>query len=231
MAITRSYTKPCIKIYEVKVSRSDFKGDGKWNLYLQYCNEFYFVCPAGMITKEELPLDVGLIWYYPDKDKVITKRKAVRRDITADLSDMYRYILYSVIKPDRIPFYSDKREFARAYIEDRANRKDVGYALGSKLAFRLQEAEAELERLSQSREKLDFLDKLMELMDDKGIVPSYLWPSPYRQHTQAEYDHLLKMIEGKLGRTVPDEIYTAVDQLKRITTILERAASAKDSTE
>lgn len=43
LAITKSYTKPCIIGYEIKVSRSDFLGDNKWHLYLQYCNEFFFV--------------------------------------------------------------------------------------------------------------------------------------------------------------------------------------------
>lgn len=52
LAMTRSYTSPCITGYEIKVSRSDFFGDNKWHLYLQYCNEFYFVVPVGMVAKD-----------------------------------------------------------------------------------------------------------------------------------------------------------------------------------
>lgn len=62
LAITKSYTKPNIIGYEIKVSRNDFLQDNKWHLYLQYCNEFYFVVPKGLVKKEELPDHVGLIY-------------------------------------------------------------------------------------------------------------------------------------------------------------------------
>lgn len=52
LAITKSYTKPNIIGYEIKVSRNDFLQDNKWHLYLQYCNEFYFVVPKGLVKKE-----------------------------------------------------------------------------------------------------------------------------------------------------------------------------------
>ena len=61
LAITKSYTKPNIIGYEIKVSRNDFLQDNKWHLYLQYCNEFYFVVPKGLVKKEELPDHVGLM--------------------------------------------------------------------------------------------------------------------------------------------------------------------------
>lgn len=51
LAITKSYTKPNIIGYEIKVSRNDFLQDNKWHLYLQYCNEFYFVVPKGLVKK------------------------------------------------------------------------------------------------------------------------------------------------------------------------------------
>lgn len=51
LAITKSYTKPNIIGYEIKVSRSDFLQDNKWHLYLQYCNEFFFVVPKGLVKR------------------------------------------------------------------------------------------------------------------------------------------------------------------------------------
>ncbi len=81
LAMTRSYTAPCITGYEIKVSRSDFLGDNKWHLYLQYCNEFYFVVPVGLVAKNEIPEDVGLIYYYPETGKLLKKRRAVYRKI------------------------------------------------------------------------------------------------------------------------------------------------------
>ena len=75
LAITKSYTKPCIIGYEIKVSRGDFLQDGKWHLYLQYCNEFYFVVPHGLVKKDELPDNVGLIYYNPDTQALRTVKR------------------------------------------------------------------------------------------------------------------------------------------------------------
>lgn len=61
-AMDPTWTKIRCCGYEVKVNRSDFINDNKWTSYLDYCTEFYFVCPAGLISVEELPENVGLIW-------------------------------------------------------------------------------------------------------------------------------------------------------------------------
>lgn len=37
----------CISIVEIKVSRADLRGDGKWPDYLDYCDRFYWAVPAG----------------------------------------------------------------------------------------------------------------------------------------------------------------------------------------
>lgn len=54
-----------IRGYEFKVSRADYFADlkrGKWQKYLRYCNTFSFVCPKGLIDKNEVPPEVGLLW-------------------------------------------------------------------------------------------------------------------------------------------------------------------------
>lgn len=51
--------------YEIKVSRADFKRDvakpDKQRGARLYANEFYYVAPAGILTKEDVPLWAGLI--------------------------------------------------------------------------------------------------------------------------------------------------------------------------
>jgi hypothetical protein len=62
LAIRKSYTKPCIRILDVKVTEADFQRsikEGKWSRYLQFCNQFYFAAPSGIITREALPDGVG----------------------------------------------------------------------------------------------------------------------------------------------------------------------------
>lgn len=47
-------------IVEVKSSRADFRSDGKWQAYLDFCDRFYFAVPPGF-PDEVLPGDCGLI--------------------------------------------------------------------------------------------------------------------------------------------------------------------------
>ena len=51
--------------YEIKISRSDFRGEVKRPLKrrigMRFSNEFYFVAPAGLLAPSEIPIDCGLI--------------------------------------------------------------------------------------------------------------------------------------------------------------------------
>ena len=49
------------KGYEIKVNRSDFLNDKKWQEYLKFCTWFSFIAPLGIIKKEELPNKIGLV--------------------------------------------------------------------------------------------------------------------------------------------------------------------------
>jgi hypothetical protein len=49
-----------IAIVEVKVSVADFRGDTKWQDYLEWCDAFYFAVP-GEFPHDLLPADHGLI--------------------------------------------------------------------------------------------------------------------------------------------------------------------------
>ncbi|NIJ07417.1 hypothetical protein FHS31_001013 [Sphingomonas vulcanisoli] len=39
--------KGCITIVEIKVSRADLRGDGKWREYLDYCDRYFWAVPSG----------------------------------------------------------------------------------------------------------------------------------------------------------------------------------------
>lgn len=60
----RSWSNFCVTGYEIKVRRSDFLSDHKWPDYLEYCNEFYFATPKGLLKEQEirnLPPQAGLV--------------------------------------------------------------------------------------------------------------------------------------------------------------------------
>lgn len=156
LAITKSYTKPNIIGYEIKVSRNDFLQDNKWHLYLQYCNEFYFVVPKGLVKKEELPDHVGLIYFNPDTKGLRTVKKALYRQIEEPVG-VYKYIIFSRLEEDRIPFYNDRAEYCKDYLEDKVVKSAIGQRLGTKLAKDLEDAEKRLKSL-QSAEKELYMD-------------------------------------------------------------------------
>lgn len=72
---SKKYHRIC---YEIKVSRSDFmheiKNPDKRKQGLELSNQFYFVTPPGLVKKEEIPLECGLIEVKEDgSSKVIVQ--------------------------------------------------------------------------------------------------------------------------------------------------------------
>ncbi len=55
-----------VVIVEIKVSRADLLGDGKWTDYLDYCDRFYWALPP---TLDRTPLDSAA--FLPDRCGVI----------------------------------------------------------------------------------------------------------------------------------------------------------------
>ncbi len=82
-----------IRGFEFKTSRNDFLSDKKWEKYLKYCNTFSFICPTGVIKKEEVPKGIGLVylrcekWYsgYDGKDHENIRSELVKRPTGREL--------------------------------------------------------------------------------------------------------------------------------------------------
>jgi hypothetical protein len=58
-------SKQIFRGFEFKRTRADFLRDirsAKWIDYLNYCNTFTWVCPAGLIHPEEIISPAGLLW-------------------------------------------------------------------------------------------------------------------------------------------------------------------------
>jgi len=126
-----SFTRFCISIYEVKISRADFQSDirsGKWLGYLPHCHRFYFACPSGMINKNEVPPGAGLI-VRGDKGWTTVKAAPVmKNEIPTET------MMALIFSRQRENWYDKKRNrvFAvrRSYT---ANRKYMYKALGKEI--------------------------------------------------------------------------------------------------
>ena len=78
LGIKPSYTRFCVAIYEVKVSRADFLSDirsEKWRAYLPHCHRFYFATLPDVCTKHDIPAEAG---WMVRTDKTWTTRKAAK---------------------------------------------------------------------------------------------------------------------------------------------------------
>ncbi|HHW14974.1 MAG TPA: MmcB family DNA repair protein [Firmicutes bacterium] len=178
VAMKRSWAKPCITIYEVKVSRNDFQRDDKWPAYRDYCHRLYFACPSGLIQPDELAPDVGLVWYKPKTGGLVWRKGATYRDIDIPWS-MFYYLLLSRTESDRHPFFRGRAEFFRAWLEDKEKLRDLGYMVRNRMVEKLagvEEKEREIEWLTSRVEKLDKeLAAIGEVLQKHGINRSF-WP-------------------------------------------------------
>jgi HAMP domain-containing protein len=172
LAIKKSWSKPCVTIYEVKVSRNDFLRDDKWPIYRDYCHRLYFACPIGLIQKEELAPDVGLVWYNSETKRVATRKAATYRDIELPTSMLY-YILLSRTESDRHPFFRGSAEFWQAWLEEKESLRSLGERVSNKMIKKLRKADetaAEMERLEKRfNEQRKELSQIFETLKQHDI--------------------------------------------------------------
>jgi hypothetical protein len=132
MAISKSWTKPYVTIYEIKTSRSDFLSDTKWPRYREFCNRFLFACPANMISPDELTDGVGLITFNPDNCSLRMVRRPTFQDNPLSVKVLL-YLVMSRLDQERHPFFSDTREYFEAMVNDRKEKAMLGDKVRSRL--------------------------------------------------------------------------------------------------
>ena len=75
--------KGALTIVEIKVSKADLLGDGKWTDYLDYCDRFFWAVPgalAGLLQEDRfLPGDAGVI--VADRYDAAVMREAAHRPL------------------------------------------------------------------------------------------------------------------------------------------------------
>lgn len=149
VAISKSRAKFKIIWFEIKVSRWDFLQDQKWHAYLKYSHEFRFVVPEGLIKKEELPDNIGLMYAKEDWTfKVVKRAKHEEKQIPADF---FKYIIFSRIDsqyPKEVP----NKQFLQDYIDGKIQSKELGRKLWGKMWKELANMSIELEALKTKKD-------------------------------------------------------------------------------
>lgn len=113
--LNKSFTRPDSRIYEIKVSLSDYRSDitkGKWRKYLNYASSVTFCVPTGLVTKNDLPQGCGLM---VRSDKGWRTIKAPTKQVMPDFGrELWLKLLMSGIEQER-----SNRKMARQYSFDR----------------------------------------------------------------------------------------------------------------
>lgn len=162
--------------YEIKVARGDFLQDGKWTGYLNFCNEFSFVCPEGLIKENELPLEIGLI-YYKENGRLRVKRRPVAREIKPPFK-MIAALLFNRVQEERHPFFSDEREKIIAYLADKEIREKLSVEFKNKLISERDQAVEENQKVQNDfthyKKEAENWEKVKVLLRKHGIYPYHI---------------------------------------------------------
>jgi len=131
-AMAKSWKHPKLTAYEIKVSRSDFLHDDKWRHALDYCNEFYWVAPQGIIDPAEIDPQCGLLIVSKNATKLYNKKKAVYREIPCPDQLLY-YVLMcrASIKGEDTP--PSRTECWRKWLAERDEAKELGWNVSKKI--------------------------------------------------------------------------------------------------
>ena len=210
-AMRRSWSPLTTIGYEIKVDRSDYERDNKWTRYTPYVHEFYFVCPAGLIKKSEMPRGVGLIWTTLNGEKLITKLKAVRYEPeprkhldllyyvlmarTVIVADMHAANAGFIAEPDRLGKM-------REWVETAEKRRELAYFVNAHIHLRFEDMRDRVRQCEQTEQTAKrFADRLQKL----GIV----WDM-----TNARWMHEADVMRqiAALDKGIPNDLLQTIDR-------------------
>lgn len=220
-AMRRSWAQPRIWAYEIKVHRQDFLRDDKWHYYLEYCNEFYFVCPSGVITPEEVPHGAGLLWASSRGTRLLTKRKAPVR--TGPIREsVFRYILMARCAIGRDTSEEDGRAYWRRWIETQRLDYEFGHRVKGAIAHRmLGEIAAVQQENNTLRGRIRSLKYLESRMRDLGLDPG----EPIARWSA---ERKLRDLVESIPADVRDAVRQAAKAMPVIQDFIERAGKRAD---
>lgn len=169
-AMKKSWAHPVTTGYEIKVSRGDWLRDEKWHSYLEYCSDFYVVCPSGLIAPDEVAAPAGLMWVAKTGNMLITKRKAARRQVVIP-EKFWRSV---VMRQSGWNPQESNADFWARWVREKEAKLDVGHRVARRLretiSKKIDEVSCENIRLRRENEGLA---ETKAIMDKMGITPGY----------------------------------------------------------
>jgi len=169
MALRKSWAKPNIAAYEIKVSRGDFLADHKWENYLPFCHTFYFACPANIIHADEVTPPAGLVYITPQSTRCV--KSAIHRPHEMSWQALYHLLMSraGVDHPGRTPEREQRADEWHDWMKNNKSFKDLGWELRQHISAKTKKltekekviAEASIQ-FEESQKAREILKPLME---------------------------------------------------------------------
>lgn len=226
-AMARSWSNPVVSGYEVKVSRSDFLRDDKWQAYLACCNQLYFVCPHGLIKPEEVSEQVGLIYIATTGTRLFVKKKAHYRDVEIP-EPVWRYIVMNRAqivhgaalvngRPSGGQTREDRMAYWREWLAEKEQAQGLGYRVSEAVRSHVEAVEEENRRLNLLHARYD---RMRETLVSLGFDPEKERINDQRLRERLE--QLQKIVTPdriKRVRAVAQEMEKAAAELEALTVV------------
>lgn len=210
----KSWSKPLVTGYEIKVSRQDFLNDDKWHGYLDYCNELYFACPTGLIDPTELPDEVGLLYVTKTGNKLIKKKQAQRRSVDIPES-IFRYILMARTRIDsegRIEGrHSCMADYWRDWLNKKNDNREIGYLVSEKIRKIVNETNEENMMLKR---KMATYDNIIQRLNELGFDSS-------QSITEWQFKNKMSELINEIPLYFNRDIKTAINHLSNVLEFVE----------
>lgn len=222
-AMKRSYTKPMTWVYEIKVSRQDFLKDDKWQTYLPYCTDFYFVAPFGIIDVSEVPEQSGLLLTSKNGARLYCKKKAPHRNVTIPDS-VFKYILMSRSNIVDSTYAnsnskSDKKQYWKQWLADKNKNQELGYNVSKKIR-RLYDKNVGMVARNQNRieNEIKGLKEVKKILKELGFDGENLGWS-YEKRIR---DRIAEINEGFPEKSVIKHLESSIVNLKNTINIIKK---------
>lgn len=232
--IEKTYTALRARVFEVKVSRSDFLSDvtsGKYLRYQAYAGSVTFATPAGLVSKAEVPKGCGLITRSSEGVWRYQKKPTLQR--TPDLPrDAWLKLVIDGCARERENQRLQKcaPKFSSEWMNQKRMREMAGDELGAALANRdnmLRRLQDEGSHYEQSRKEREESDR-KALQQERDMIASARADAAEALGLPKDsaWWEIRRELDQRVKGSAESRIKEALDSMQRASNALEQQREA-----
>jgi hypothetical protein len=227
-ALRTSWSPLEARVYEVKVSRSDFLSDrnkGKFEKYLPHCTAFYYAVPKDLVKSEEVPDGLGLVYVAPGKSHLIVKQPQTR--VWNPNPEQLIELLMGIGTPphkdtwrcrkgnERLEDAQVKREIDLVLLRDKMKKKHSERSAGRDAASAVANARKEVEAANRS---MTDMQATCDLVDEIGnlLGVSQRYSKSYHSYWRSNVLQAIRELTGsRFSPRLREALKTIIEEVNR----------------